>query len=396
MVRPLFLMVLLSLIPLLSSCMFGFDDSLGKAIGGAIVKGIPSSIEMTRLCQIFYNSEGHWPSDSAELLKWMDVRKIQSSCSRDVIESASFERQENGGLLLKFSPDGPQGGSVSGTVTPPSNSSCKDVTADFPFPFPLTDDGLKRTFEMRAKDAFEKALVDGTKMNYLSLRSAASAWASSDMEAAEKWCGELPSGKPELWVKAGLILAKASKTPEVAAKEAMSISDTEVRENVLGSIACDWSQNDPVAAAAWVDRLQGKPHETGIMLVADYCARKDPEAAAAWSDRASNEYTRSWALCNVVSEWAQSDIDSARELSMRITDAGASKHAFGTVAFFWAKKDSDAATKWALTLPEDARFEALRLVARSFGDRSSVEAWIETLPVSEEMKSRLKSGFDKP
>ena len=81
---------------------------------------------------------------------------------------------------------------------------------------------------------------------------------------------------------------------------------------------------------------------------------------------------------------------------MRITDAGASKHAFGTVAFFWAKKDSDAATKWALTLPEDARFEALRLVARSFGDRSSVEAWIETLPVSEEMKSRLKSGFDKP
>jgi hypothetical protein len=92
-------------------------------------------------------------------------------------------------------------------------------------------------------------------------------WSESDPYNAAVWLGTLPQGESRDAAVSSFTRRIASSNPEAAAQWAESISDQNIRNRQVESIALTWLRIDATTATAWVTR-SSLPAETKARLLA--------------------------------------------------------------------------------------------------------------------------------
>lgn len=107
----------------------------------------------------------------------------------------------------------------------------------------------------------------------------------------------------------------ASEDAQSAAEWATQISKSELRDQTLGGIATVWSASDPVSAASFALKKlpRGRLLDDTIVSIVERWAQQQPEAAATWVDQFPQGSLRTAAMENLIAQWEQMDADSVHK-----------------------------------------------------------------------------------
>jgi hypothetical protein len=254
-------------------------------------------------------------------------------------------------------------------------------------------------------------------------RDAARSWAVNDLNGALAWMKSLPEGRERAYAAAGLAQSWANSNPAEAAQfspmlsgtaandfnralaDAWAASDPQAavqwwqsipeqngRHDVLASILREWSGQAPEAAARFVATLSSPEEQQSAALnVASAWAESDPGAAATWAASFATPELRAQAISSVVSTWAVADPNTSLAW---IRGLAAGQDRAGAFAG-WINQVAEAEPQLAAThfgeAPVNARETGFRRIAESWWrvDENSARQWINTAPVSSELRSEV-------
>lgn len=135
-----------------------------------------------------------------------------------------------------------------------------------------------------------------------------------DPATALSLAGEFVTGQKRDEYVNSVVHAWAEADPEEAARWTRRLPDADQRGRLQGSIAIEWAQQSPAAAADFVatEISAGGRQEEAALTVALRWASLDPAAAAGWVERFSSGELRTRMLRGVISYWTARDAGAAQ------------------------------------------------------------------------------------
>ena len=115
----------------------------------------------------------------------------------------------------------------------------------------------------------------------------------------------------------------AQHDPNAAAEWAMSLSSEDERVRAYKSLANQWAQYDPAALSQWIDELpSGNPRDQATKSLVRNVSNVDPASAIEWAETIDDGRLRFESIRNTISQWKNSDPEMAREAAQaaNITD----------------------------------------------------------------------------
>lgn len=211
-------------------------------------------------------------------------------------------------------------------------------------------------------------LLPASEQRRDTLAQIAHLWARDDVNAALDWAHTLPN-QESVHALHGVVRTVAEQNPETAADLVSQLGGAVERRayrELAGNVASEWSEFDPVSAAAWAQSLgsEGKAQQEAIRRVADHWVQQDPMAASQW-------------------------IGTLPAGSMR--DAAAER-----LVDHVASYDPAAAYQWALTAGSvDHQTAMLEHVFRQWRhlDAQAAQSTLDAAPITAEQRQRLGGVF---
>lgn len=121
----------------------------------------------------------------------------------------------------------------------------------------------------------------------------------------------------------------------------------------MTSVLAQWAQQDPQAAAQWVDKLpQGPKKQQATATVMANWSRADTNSAIRWLQSMPEGDARDQAIANLVNQNAARDPLAALEYFRMIKNDNIRLGTVPTLARELAKKDVNKAAEWISSLPE--------------------------------------------
>lgn len=123
-----------------------------------------------------------------------------------------------------------------------------------------------------------------------------------DPVAAVRLANELPVSRTRDWLLEHATMQWASQDGEEAATWARQIADVNLRETLLRAVAVGWADSDPVAAGTLVvSGISNQRRQAdAIVSVVQRWAQQQPEAAAAWVEQFPEGELKQSAMENLV------------------------------------------------------------------------------------------------
>ncbi|MDE0178212.1 MAG: hypothetical protein OXP36_06405 [Gammaproteobacteria bacterium] len=213
-------------------------------------------------------------------------------------------------------------------------------------------------------------------------RGLVAAWSGVDPEAAFGWAVSQPRSQDYEWlIETPLqVLAQTSPLRAMALVEEL---DVDTRRNITGGILEVWSQDDPQAAAAWIDADSLFERDAVKAVVVNY-AMLDAEAAFDWVTTLPSDLQRS-TIPDLMRAVVDDSVPIARRLLERIDDRTARRNAAGPLVARWVESDPEDAVQW-IADEEDSRTRS-QLYSTAFQywsrvDREGAVAAARDLPAS--------------
>lgn len=124
----------------------------------------------------------------------------------------------------------------------------------------------------------------------------------SDPVAAVRLVNELPASRMRDWLLEHATMQWASQDGEEAAAWARQIADVNLREKLLRDVAVGWADSDPVAAGTLaVSGISNQRRQAdAIVSIVQRWAQQQPEAAAAWVEQFPEGELKQTAMENLV------------------------------------------------------------------------------------------------
>ena len=211
--------------------------------------------------------------------------------------------------------------------------------------------------------------------------SVVDSWARDDPRAAFEWVrSQSPSGaRSSMLARTLANLGESDPARALTlAEELDGVARSRAIEGVLGT----WGEEDPLAAAAWLD-ASGDKTPTAVRAVSYYYAEKDPEGAFEWLQEQSVEAQRQ-ALPTVVRRIAAESPDSALRLINRIGDSRARQAAGFQLMSSWVETDPQGAVTWIARMDESLSQPLYQYAFQRWSsfDPESATAFLERIPLS--------------
>ena len=231
-----------------------------------------------------------------------------------------------------------------------------------------------------ALDAFmamENAAHFHQRFGYSIIRS----WANEDPQAAFEWVrAQGPSPMRSTWL--GSTLADLGRSDPTRALTLAGELDGMARSRAIASVLRTWADQDPRAAAAWLD-ASGYKTTAAVHAVAGRFADQDPEDAFEWLLDQSVEAQRRglpWAVREIAAE----SPESALRLVERIGDSRVKQGATLQLISTWVETDPQAVVR-AIARMDDSMSQ--HLYHRAFQEWSrldpvSAAAFLDQIPLS--------------
>lgn len=195
-------------------------------------------------------------------------------------------------------------------------------------------------------------------------------WANEEPRAAFEWV-RAQRASPMRSALLGSTLADVGRSNPTRALELAGELNGTVRSRAITSVLGSWADEDPQAAAAWLDTSEGKT-AAAVLAVAGPYAEADPEGAFVWLLDQSAE-AQSRALWTVVEQMTAKSPDSALRLFERIGDSNLQQGARRQLISTWIETDPQAAVR-AIARMDDPRSQSLY--------HHAFQAWSRFDPVS--------------
>ncbi len=158
------------------------------------------------------------------------------------------------------------------------------------------------------------------------LDTVASSWGQSDPEAAKVWADSL-SGVERARALAAVLPALARDNPATASSQLASLIASPpdgMGQNLAssaGSLAGQWTADDPSAASKWASALPGGPsRDAGLKAVAEAWSRYDAVATAGWLGTLEAGSSRDAAIEPLVDRVRETDPTTAFSWAASISD----------------------------------------------------------------------------
>jgi hypothetical protein len=181
--------------------------------------------------------------------------------------------------------------------------------------------------------------------------------------------------------------------------ESIPDDDPVFKKDALRQTGSSVAIMDPLAAAAWCDRLCDDPLATNLRaMVAQRWAEQDGPPAMDWVSRAPAGQERDWAVRSAFWGWWHRDPEGfERWMEAFAGDDGVPtwlEYAVEPYAAQLAKEQPEEGLRWAGRIGHDkTRERSLTNVARFWrrNDPAAADAWLEQSPLSEEARERVRN-----
>lgn len=203
--------------------------------------------------------------------------------------------------------------------------------------------------------------IEDTEQRQSALGVLTSTWARTDPHAAADWAVDnlATTGEQTL---AQVAAHLAQQNPDAAIRLAARVPAAS-REQWLTQVAGGYASMDPEGALAWLDQLRGQPHHAAMVeTVVQHAAHRSPELAASLIPEISDPKKAARVAQTTARYWSQRDPHAAAAWVDRLPPGGDTRAAaLPQVASGWMQKDRAAAERWLLSQPaDDARDNALQ------------------------------------
>jgi hypothetical protein len=151
----------------------------------------------------------------------------------------------------------------------------------------------------------------------------------------------------------------AQQDPEAAAAYLDRVP-AEARGDWITAVALGYARTDPQNALTWVGRFRGEPaYDPAAAAVAQALASYDPRGAATLvrTIDTSRQELRG-VMTNVAQQWAMTDPHGAADWALEFDAPETRSEALAGIGRAWASYDTGAAGAWALTMPVGANRDA--------------------------------------
>lgn len=239
--------------------------------------------------------------------------------------------------------------------------------------------------EQHARNAAVKDLLAGLRtltaadgpVDFQALQEAIQSLVRKDPKAAADFAGNLTNGPVREIALLRVAQAWADRNPEAAAGWANALRNQEERGALLNGIFAEVAQADPAKALQMAEThgmLSFSPGMTGN-LVQQWAAR-DYGAALRWTEAQPSGSPRDEMFLRLaMARCASSPEEAAGMVSERIAPGSIQEEAAITIISRWAATDPEAAREWANTFdPGDFRERALNEITLVTASRAPVEA----------------------
>ena len=211
--------------------------------------------------------------------------------------------------------------------------------------------------------------------------SVISSWTQSDPRSAFEWVRAQPPSSGQSSLLATTLGAYATSDPERALALASNL-DGGHRSRAIETILRQWANEDPLAAAAWLDSSSDKTSAAVSAVVGGY-TKLDPEAAFDWlMDQSAGAQLQS--VSTVVRDVAAKSPAAARRLIERIDDREARQIAGSQLMSTWVETDPRAAVRAIARMDDDLSQQLYQSAFRSWSgfDREGATAFLNQIPAS--------------
>lgn len=186
--------------------------------------------------------------------------------------------------------------------------------------------------------------VHGDEQSINSMRRGlVAAWAGVDPQAAFDWVVSNPRSPDYSWLVETPLQILAQASPQRAMALADELDD-DTRRNIMGGLLRVWSEDDPQAAAAWIDGASLYERDAVTAVVRNY-AMLDAEAAFDWVAGLPLSARRN-SLPHLMRAVTDDSLTIARRLVDRIDDSTLRHNAARPMVARWVQTDPDAALRW--------------------------------------------------
>ena len=212
--------------------------------------------------------------------------------------------------------------------------------------------------------------------------SMVTSWARSDPRAAFDWALAQPPSAGRSSSLTTTLGTYASSDPETALFLADRL-DAELRSKAVEAVVRQWANEDPLAAAAWLDSSPEENTAAVSAVVRGY-TNLDPDAAFDWLLKRSIGAQRQ-SISTVVHAVAARSPESARHLIDRIEDSEVKQFAGGVLVSRWVETDPRAAVRAIARMDDEL---SQQLYANAFSswagfDREGAMAFLNQIPSSD-------------
>ena len=230
------------------------------------------------------------------------------------------------------------------------------------------------------------ATLDDAAIVESSARAVLEKWAHADPYAAFEWASRQDTLPQDGSLYIGPLLGIAAYEPVEALDFALELANG--RSEAVAIVLKVWARNDPLAAAAWLQRAAVQVDSSVVATIAQHYAEVDIDQAWDWL-RAQPKTQQRKALYAIVPQLAQraESLADVGRIIDRIDDAEIRDEAIRLAADEWAHQDPREVIRWVGRMAEgEESASAQRGIFETWGavDRDAAAAYVRRLRTAAE------------
>ncbi len=164
------------------------------------------------------------------------------------------------------------------------------------------------------------------------------------------------AGTSLTWQAQSLIAARWAEVDPQGLRQYMDTRPTNQQWVFIGALYSTWAEKDPDAAlAATRDMTNWNMRQNALSSIAAAVAKKDPlRAVAIVQEHTTGSMHGDWVMRNVFEQWAKRDPDAARQAALAMKNGPAKSSALAGAMGEWMAAEPMAALTWLDSLPTDS------------------------------------------
>jgi hypothetical protein len=191
-------------------------------------------------------------------------------------------------------------------------------------------------------------------------------WGSSDWDSAEQWISSLPADQRD-GALAEAIRGLSDNDPILASQQIANLTDAEEISDAVRSVARNWAQQDPAAAAEWLVGQESEDLGRPMSEVMSSWVSKDSAGALSFLDAQPAGELRDTAAQAFLRSNRGGDVQESLQIAESIQDDKDRGRSVAMTAMRWMADDKEAAVQYLQNSP-DIDEEALgRIIERAEG-----------------------------